>query len=244
MQLPDGVTPAALAALNRSFVNIAARQHSDPGIVKTPAFLSGNAKESHRVFISTFIQHSTIAHLALGDMLAGRFGTFSKTDDWIRTRQKALPAYFGSGVKDFAFDYYAGTQALLAGVGSLTLYRGLPRDQSRMLFDDLARPGLQAYLFLNPLSSWSDTPELPTAFARRSGGAVVQFDLPTYLVFAYWLIDDLMEHVLRRQCQQHLQRPPEELGGEAIVWCPLRCMEVRQENVHSDFTELGPTGKL
>jgi hypothetical protein len=212
--------------------------------------LAGDAVESHRVFISTFIQHSTYAHFAVGDLLAGRWGVWAKGNDWIRARTKALTHYYGPGVRDFAFTYYAATQILLAKSvfldtsQTIQLFRGIPRDTARLVFDDLARPGLQAYLYLNTLSSWSDQPTIAERFAARTGGAVIEMRLPVEMVFSYWQTDELLELILRRQCKQHLGSDPDAVGGEAIVWCPLRCIQIAQDDILADFTQVAPKGTL
>jgi hypothetical protein len=212
---------------------------------KANHLLGGKAIDSHRIFISTFIQHSTYAHFAVGDLLAGRFGAFSKTDDWTRVRKKALPIFFGQGFKDFTFDYYAATQCLVSRSGpTVEIFRGIPRNTAQLLFDDLARPGLTAHLFLDVLSSWSDQFGLAERFAARAGGAVVRLQLPVEMVFAHWLHDDLMEFILRRQCKQHLKSDPDVIGGEIVLWCPLRCIKVTQQDIAADFTQVPLKGTL
>lgn len=244
MKLPDGVTLPASSEITAAYKRIRLAMTKLPAATKANHLLSDSGVESHRIFISTFIQHSTYAHFALGDRLAGRIGAWSKGDDWTRVRIKALSSYFGIGVKDFAFDYYCATQHLLRSSESLELFRAIPRDTAQLLFDDLARPGLKARLYLNVLSSWSDQFQLPERFAMRSGGAVLRINVPIHMVFAYWRVDDLMEFILRRQCQQHLKSDPDTLGGEAIVWCPLRCIEVRQQDIAADFTQVAPKGSF
>jgi len=213
--------------------------------MKANHLLVGNALDSHRIFISTFIQHSTYAHFAVGDLLAGGLGVLSKTDDWTRVREKALPIYFGQGFKDFTFDYYAATQCLATPSGpTVDIFRGIRRDTAQLLFDDLARPGLPAHLFVEVLSSWSDQIGLAERFAARTGGAVVRLQLPVEMVFAHWQHDDLMEVILRRQCKQHLNSNPDVVGGEIVLWCPLRCIKVTQQDIEADFTQVAPKGSL
>src|SRR5882724_9367671 len=120
MLIPDGAWSHAefRAALSKA----EAKRMRFPGQTKAPEFLEGDAVESHRIFISTFIQHSTVAHYALGNLLANRYGSLSRKDDWTRARKKALTHYFGNGIRDFAFNYYAATQVLTRD-DHLTLYR-------------------------------------------------------------------------------------------------------------------------
>jgi len=247
MTLPDGVTPTARVEIGNAIGRMTkavpgAKYRAD---AKANRLLGGNAIESHRIFISTFIQHSTYAHFAVGDLLAGRLGVPSNADDWTRVREKALPIYFGQGVKDFTFDYYAATQCLAAPSGpTVDIFRGIRRDTAQLLFDDLARPGLAAHLFLEVLSSWSDQIGLAERFADRTGGAVVRLQLPVEMVFAHWQHDDLMESILRRQCKQHLKSDPDVIGGEIVLWCPLRCIKVTQQDIEADFTQVPPKGSL
>lgn len=245
MTLPDGVTPPASLEIGSAIARMTKAAASGASGAKANHLLRGNAIDSHRIFISTFIQHSTYAHFAVGDLLAGRLGAFSKTDDWTRVRKKALPIYFGQGFKDFTFDYYAATQCLASRSSpTVDVFRGLPRNTAQLLFDDLARPGLTAHLFLDVLSSWSDQAGLAERFAARTGGAVVRLQLPVEMVFAHWQHDDLMGLILRRQCQQHLKSDPDVIGGEIVLWCPLRCIKVTQQNIETDFTQVPPKGSL
>jgi hypothetical protein len=244
MPLPHGVNITAQSDIRSAHARVAETLRSSPSLRHANHFLAPDAAEAHRIFISTFVQHSNFVHFAVGDVLAGRWGAFAKADDWIKVRTKALKHYYGAGVKEFAFDYYAATQKLLASSPTIELFRGIPRDTARLLFDDLARPGLNAHLYLNPLSSWSDQAAIAERFAARTGGAVITKRLPIEMVFSYWRTDDLLEFILRRQCQQHLKTDPETVGGEAIVWCPLRCIEVTQQDIASDFTQVTPKGSL
>jgi hypothetical protein len=234
MLIPDGVW--SHANLKKSMSWAKTKKARNPHLVKSPQFLEGDAVESHRVFISTFIQHSTVAHLALGDLLAARHGALARGDDWTRVRRNALGHYFGKGVEKFAFDYYAATQTVMTDE-HLTLYRGIPKNTAETLFRDLAIPHYKAHLSLNPLSSWSDKDDLAIRFGARGGGAVIRFDIPKQAVFAHWQLDSLMERVLNRQCIQHAGKEVHEIGGEVIVWSPLCCIPITQENIHRDFTQ-------
>lgn len=238
--IPDGVWSQARI---KTALSLAAAKADSKNLTDAAEFLTGDAAESHRVFISTFVQHSTSAHLALGDLLAGRHGALASGNDWTRVRKNALRHYFGIGIEDFAFEYYAATQTLMSD-RPLKLYRGIARNTAEILFRDLAIPGLPAYLNLNPLSSWSDEAELAIRFAARVSGAVVTFDIPKQAIFANWRLDSLMAWVLERQCIQHANKMPSEIGGEIIVWSPLCCIAIRQENIYRDFTQVPQKGTL
>lgn len=207
--------------------------------------LSPSVRPLHDAWTEEWVRQSDPILASLGDALAGRVRLRLRAGHRRPSRQAFWRELLetsgarGTELLRLAQEQYAVTQRIVGEVlgwdDTITLYRGVGSAQTRTLRRAWAA-GDRGQLGVHALSSWSDRPGLPSAFAMANRGVVVRAEVPRRHVFADWRADAAIEHNLRRAIAQHFPGySPEMIGGETLLWTPARQVPIGLDQVELAF---------